>query len=61
MISSVADDQEETENVILDRDSPIDHERSMMLKHGYDFSHVEMETQVRHDAVVMFLSAFWLV
>jgi len=47
MISSVADDQEEEQEVIShDRDSPAHHERSIMIKHGYDFSQPTMETKV---------------
>nr|CAB3263871.1 Mlx [Phallusia mammillata] len=46
MISSVADDQEDlTETIDHDRDSPIHHEQSIMIKHGYDFSNVAMETK----------------
>ena len=46
MISSVADDQEEIEEIDHSRDSPIHHEQSIMYKYGYDFSNVDKETKV---------------
>ena len=47
MISSVADDQEEHEDIDHNRDSPVHHEKSIMIKYGgYDFSHVSKETKV---------------
>ena len=46
MISSVADDQEEAEDISHDRDSPRHHEHSIMIKHGGGFSHAPMETRV---------------
>ena len=46
MISSVADDQDELEEIDHNRDSPNHHERSIMIKYGYDFSNVPKETKV---------------
>ncbi|CAK8692937.1 unnamed protein product [Clavelina lepadiformis] len=45
MVSSVADDQDENEEIDHNRDSPVHHEQSIMIKHGYDFSNVPKETK----------------
>ena len=48
MISSVADDQEDHEDIDCDRDSPVHHEQHIMIKYGgYDFSNVTKETKVK--------------
>ena len=46
MISSVADDQEENEEISQSSVSPTGHEQSMMIQSRYDFSNVEKQTKV---------------
>jgi len=45
MMSSVAEQEDVTDNIDHDRDSPIHHEQSIMIKHGYDFTNVDKETR----------------
>ncbi|XP_078491560.1 transcription factor protein isoform X4 [Ciona intestinalis] len=46
MVSSVADDGDEHEEINHDRDSPVHHEQAIMIRgHGYDFSNVNKETK----------------
>lgn len=46
MISSVADEQEENEEIQNSCDSPTGHEQTRMIKDKYDFTNVEKETKV---------------